>query len=125
VDVSAKVPAYRMISGPSDVVLAHVAKPGAFGLDASRQEEIENCLLGLVPPDVDRRGIRTRTFVTTDRVPSKAIIKATRRFAPDLVVMAGQGETARHRGDSGKTTDEVVSRSPKPILVVPLLPKVA
>lgn len=117
--------AYRMIAGTGDVVLAHVAKPGPFGLDPSRQEEIETCLLGLVPPDVHRRGIRTRTFVAVDAVPSEAIIKAIRRFAPDLVVMAGQGETASRRADYGRTAEDVVSRSPKPVLVVPVPPRAA
>ena len=111
--------AYRMISGGGDVVLANVAKPGDFGLELSRQEEIESCLLGLVPPDVDRRGIRTRTFVAADAVPSEAIVKAIRRFAPDLVVMAGRGETGTRRGAQGTTTNDVVARSPKPVLVVP------
>jgi nucleotide-binding universal stress UspA family protein len=111
--------AYRMISGAGEVVLAHVAKADEFGIEEGRREEIENCLLGLVPPDVDRRGIHTRTFVTADAPPGDAIIKAINRFAPDLVVMAGQGETGTRRGGYGATTDEVVSRSPKPVLVVP------
>jgi nucleotide-binding universal stress UspA family protein len=111
--------AYRMIAGPGDVILAHVAKPGSSGLDPTRQEEIENCLLGLVPPDVDRRGIHTRVFVTADGAPGEAIIKAIRRFAPDLVVMSGHGGSAAHRGSRARTTDDVVSRSPKPVLVVP------
>jgi hypothetical protein len=104
--------AYRMISGGGDVVLANVAKPGDFGLELSRQEEIESCLLGLVPPDVDRRGIRTRTFVAADAVPSEAIVKAIPRFAPDLVLMAGRGETGTRRGAQGTTTNDVVARSP-------------
>jgi nucleotide-binding universal stress UspA family protein len=111
--------AYRMLAGSGDVVLGHVAKPVRLGLDPTRQEEIETCLLGLVPPDVDRRGIHTRTFVTTDAVPSEAIIKAIRRFSPDLVVMAGRGETATRRNTEGRTTADVLSRSPKPVLVVP------
>jgi nucleotide-binding universal stress UspA family protein len=115
--------AYRMISGAGEVVLAHVAKPDRFGIEQGRREEIETCLLGLVPSDVDRRGIHTRTFVTADGPPGEAIIKAIRRFAPDLVVMAGQGETATRRGGYGATTDEVVSRSEKPVLVVPGSPR--
>ena len=117
--------AYRMIPGGGEVVLAHVAKPDDFGIEQGRREEIENCLLGLVPSDVDRRGIHTRTFVTADGPPGEAIIKAIRRFAPDLVVMAGQGETATRNGGYGATTDEVVSRSPKPVLVVPGSPRAA
>jgi nucleotide-binding universal stress UspA family protein len=117
--------AYRMIPGAGEVVLAHVAKPDGFGIEQGRREEIENCLLGLVPSDIDRRGIHTRTFVTADGPPGDAIIKAIRRFAPDLVVMAGQGATATRNGGYGATTDEVVSRSPKPVLVVPGSPQAA
>ena len=47
--------AYRLLRPTGgDVVLAHVAKPERFGLDPTRQEEIETCLLGLVPQDVDQ-----------------------------------------------------------------------
>ena len=112
--------AYRLLQPTGgDVVLAHVAEPDQFGLEPTRQEEIENCLLALVPPDVDRAGIRTRTFVTANAVPGEAIIKAIRRFAPDLVVMASQGGTATHPGDHGMTTEDVVWNSPKPVVVVP------
>lgn len=116
--------AYRMIPGAGEVVLAHVAKPDQFGIEQGRREEIENCLLGLVPPDVDRR-VHTRTFVTADGPPGEAIVKAIRRFAPDLVVMAGQGAAATRHGGYGATTDEVVSRSEKPVLVVPGTPRAA
>ena len=102
-----------------DVLLAHVAKPDRLGLEPTRQEEIENCLLALVPEHVDHANIRTRTFVTADIVPGEAIIKAIRRFAPDLVVMAAHGGTAGHPGDHGMTTEDVVWNSPKPVVVVP------
>ena len=49
----------------------------------------------------------------------KAIIKAIRRFAPDLVVLASQGETAVRPGDHGMTTEDVVWNSPKPVVVIP------
>ena len=65
-----------------DVVLAHVAKPDRLGLEPTRQEEIENCLLALVPEDLDRADIRTRTFVTANIVPGEAIIKAIRQVRP-------------------------------------------
>jgi nucleotide-binding universal stress UspA family protein len=112
--------AYRLLQpNGGDVVLAHVTKPDRFGLEPTRQEELENCLLALVPEDVDRANIRTRTFVTANIVPGEAIIKAIRRFAPDLVVMAAQGGTAAHPGDHGMTTEDVVWNSPKPVVVIP------
>jgi nucleotide-binding universal stress UspA family protein len=118
--------AYRLLQpNGGDVVLAHVTKPDPFGLEPTRQEEIENCLLALVPEDVDRANIRTRTFVTADIVPGEAIIKAIRRFAPDLVVMAAQGGTAAHPGDHGMTTEDVVWNSPKPVVVIPAIRNLA
>jgi nucleotide-binding universal stress UspA family protein len=112
--------AYRLLRQTGgDVVLAHVAKPDRFGLDPTRQEEIETCLLGLVPQDLDRAGIRTRTFVTANVVPSEAILKAINRFEPDLVVMASRGAASGRRGEHGMVTDDVVWSSPKPVLVVP------
>ena len=113
--------AYRLLQ-PSggEVVLAHVAQPDRLGLEPTRQEEIETCLLALVPPDIDGANIRTRTFVTADLVPGEAIIKAIRRFAPDLVVMASQGGTAAHPGNHGMTTEDVIWGSPKPVVVVPV-----
>ena len=113
--------AYRMLQpGGGDVVLAHVAKPDRLGLEPTRQEEIETCLLALVPPEVEGAKIRTRTFVTADLVPGEAIIKAIRRFAPDLVVMASHGGTAAHPEDHGMTTENVVWGSSKPVLVIPV-----
>jgi nucleotide-binding universal stress UspA family protein len=113
--------AYRLLmASGGDVVLAHVARPDGLGLAPTREEEIENCLLALVPEDIDRAGIRTRTFVTADIVPSEAILKAIRRFAPDLVVMASRGGTAAaHPGGRGMTTEDLVWNSPKPVVVVP------
>ncbi len=112
--------AYRMLlPAGGDVVLAHVAKPEGVGLDPERQEELETCLLGLVPQDVDRTGIRTRTFVTSNIVPSEAILKAINRFEPDLVVMASHGADSARRGEHGMVTEDVVWSSPKPVLVVP------
>ncbi len=116
--------AYRLL-GPTggDIVLAHVAKPDRLGLEPTRQEEIETCLLGLVPQDIDLKGIRTRTFVTADLVPSGAILKAINRFAPDLVVLASHGATSARRGEHGMVTEEVVWNSPKPVVVVPSFAK--
>lgn len=112
--------AYRLLLPMGgDVVLAHVAKPDRLGLEPTRQEEIETCLLGLVPEDVDRTGIRTRTFVTSDVVPSGAILKAINRFEPDLVVMASHGADSARRGEHGMVTEDVVWNSPKPVVVIP------
>lgn len=108
--------AYRLLLPVGgDVVLAHVTKPEALALDPTRQEEIETCLLGLVPADLEGGGIRTRTFVTSDVAPSEAILKAIDRFGPDVVVMASHGAGGGRR----MVTDDVVWKSAKPVVVVP------
>ncbi|HVV51767.1 MAG TPA: universal stress protein [Polyangia bacterium] len=112
--------AYRLLlPAGGDVVLTHVAKPDRLGLEPSRQEELETCLLGLVPQEIDRAGIRTRTFVTSNFVPSEAILKAINRFEPDLVVMAAHGDASARRGGHGMVTEDVVWNSPKPVVIVP------
>ena len=92
---SAAIPeAYRLLlRGGGEVVLVHVAAPTPLGLDPDRQNDLETTLLGLVPPGVENHAIRTRTFVTTDPSPGEAVVKAIRRFAPDLVVMSSHGRS--------------------------------
>ncbi len=116
--------AYRLLRPTGgDVVLAHVTKPERFGLELTRQEEIETCLLGLVPQDIDQTTIHTRTFVTADLVPSDAILKAINRFEPDLVVLSSQGAASARHGEPGMVTADVVWNSPKPVVVIPVLAK--
>jgi nucleotide-binding universal stress UspA family protein len=112
-----------LLPAGGELVLAHVIKPErnelAAGLSLDRQEEIEACLLGLVPEDLPPNTIRARTFVTADESAGDAIVKAVRRFAPDVVVMSSQGEATARQLDRGATTAHVVWHSSKPVMVVP------
>jgi nucleotide-binding universal stress UspA family protein len=112
--------AYRLLArGGGEVVLAHVAEPGAIERDTDRREEIEACLLALVPDGADRRGIHTRTLVAMERSAADAIVKAIRRVGPDVVVMSSHGRSGIDRAVHGSVTEHVVRSSPKPVLVVP------
>jgi len=112
--------AYRLLlRGGGTVVLAHVAQPGPLGLEEERREEIETCLLGLVPRGVDAHSIHTRTLVVADAAPGEAIVKAVRRVGPDLVVMASHGRGGLGRVLHGSVAEHVMRASPKPVLVVP------
>jgi nucleotide-binding universal stress UspA family protein len=114
--------AYRLLLGTGgDVVLAHVAAPDAVGLAPTRQEEIETCLLALVPGELQAPQIHVRTLVIADAAPGEAIVKAVRRVGADLVVMAARGQTGRHDGH-GAITDHVVWNAPQPVVVVPSPP---
>jgi nucleotide-binding universal stress UspA family protein len=111
--------AYRLLlPGGGDIVLANVAEPDEVGLEPSRQEEIETCLLGLVPANVDPARVHVRTLVVADRAPGEAIVKAIRRVGADLVVMAGRSQTGK-RGGHGMVTDHVIWNASCPVAVVP------
>jgi nucleotide-binding universal stress UspA family protein len=112
--------AYRLlIRGGGQVVLFHVAETGDFGLDADRRSEIETCLLALVPYGMEVHGIRTRSAVVADSSPGEAIVKAIRRIAPDLVVMASHGRSGVRRAVRGSVAEHVIRAAAKPVLVIP------
>jgi nucleotide-binding universal stress UspA family protein len=112
--------AYRLLlRGGGNVVLAHVAEPGPLGLDPDRRDEIETCLLGLVPRGVDSHAIHTRTLVVVDSSPGEAIVKAIRRTGPDVVVLSSHGRTGMSRALRGSVAEHVVRHSPRPVMVVP------
>jgi nucleotide-binding universal stress UspA family protein len=111
--------AYRLLTrGGGEVVLANVVEGQAM-VDAERQGEIESSLRALVPAQVDGHAIRTRTFVTGGLSAGEAIVKAIRRFNPDVVVMASHGRSGMSRALHGSVTEHVARQSPKPLLVVP------
>ncbi len=104
--------AYRLLLATGgDIVLAHIAEPDELGLTPSRQEELENCLLGLIPEDLSLPHVHLRTLVVADPAPGEAIVKAVRRVSPDLIVMA-----------PGTITDHVVGNARRPVLIVPVAP---
>lgn len=111
--------AYRLLArGGGEVVLASVVEGSAL-VDTALQGRTETALRGLVPPRVDSQAIRTRIFVTGGASAGEAIVKAIRRFNPDVVVMASHGRSGVARGVHGSVTEHVARRSPKPLLVVP------
>jgi nucleotide-binding universal stress UspA family protein len=113
--------AYRLLGrGGGEVVLTSVVE-GEAVVDPARQADLEAHLRALVPPRVDSQAIRTRTFVigAADGSAGEAILKAIRRFNPDVVVMASHGRSGVTRTIHGSVTEHVARRSPKPLLVVP------
>jgi nucleotide-binding universal stress UspA family protein len=113
--------AYRLLGrGGGEVVMANVVE-GEPIVDTERQATLEAHLRALVPPRVDSQAIRTRTFVTGSGAgsPGEAILKAIRRFNPDVVVMASHGRSGVTRAIHGSVTEHVARQSPKPLLVVP------
>jgi nucleotide-binding universal stress UspA family protein len=113
--------AYRLLGrGVGEVVLAHVVE-GEPTVDSDREADLDAHLRALIPSRVDSQAIRTRTFVTGAGGGSagEAILKAIRRFNPDVVVMASHGRSGVTPAVHGSVTEHVARRSPKPLLVVP------
>jgi len=111
--------AYRLLArGGGEVVLANVVEGEAI-VTPGRQAEIESKLRELVPARVDSQAIRTRTFVAGGTAPGETIVKAIRRFNPDVVVMASHGRSGLSRAVHGSVTEHVARSSPRPLLVVP------
>jgi nucleotide-binding universal stress UspA family protein len=112
--------AYRLLlRGGGEVVLFHVADPGAVGDDADRRSELEARLLELVPHGMEVHGILTRTAVVADTSPGEAIAKAIRLLDPDLVVMSSHGRGGVRRAVRGSVAEQVMRAAVKPVLVVP------
>ena len=110
--------AYRLLARGGEVVLANVVE-GETIVPAERQSDIESALRALVPQGVDSQAIRTRTFVTGGPSAGESIVKAIRRFNPDVVVMGSHGRSGIARGLHGSVTEHVARQSAKPLLVVP------
>jgi len=111
--------AYRLLArGGGEVVLANVVEGGPI-VEPARQAEAEANLRERVPARLDSQAIRTRTFVTGGASAGEAIVKAIRRFNPDVVVMASHGRSGVSRSIHGSVTEHVARQSPKPLLIVP------
>jgi nucleotide-binding universal stress UspA family protein len=111
--------AYRLVLGGGLVTLMHVNEDKPMALAPDRKNEIETCLLGLVPAGVNAHTVRTRTFVGEGKSPAEAIVQAVHRLAPDVVVIATHGRSGLTRAVRGSVADHVLHHSPKPVLIVP------
>ncbi|HVX96355.1 MAG TPA: universal stress protein [Polyangia bacterium] len=119
---AAIVEAYRLVLGGGVVTMVHVNEQPPMTLSPERKNEIETCLLALVPAGVDPNAVRTRVFVGEGPEPAEAIVQAAHRLAPDVVVISSHGRTGLQRALRGSVAEQVLRRSPKPVLVVPRAP---
>jgi nucleotide-binding universal stress UspA family protein len=119
---AALVEAYRLVLGGGVVTLVNVNEEALMALAPDRKEEIETCLLGLVPTGINPHTIHTRVFVAEGRSPAEAIVQAVNRIGPDVVVMASHGRSGLARALRGSVAEHVLRTSPVPVLVVPRPP---
>jgi nucleotide-binding universal stress UspA family protein len=69
--------------------------------------------------ELSGRGIQTDSEATRGD-PAQAIIKAARRLAPDLVVMATHGRAGTNAFFEGSVAARVITRARAPLLLVPV-----
>jgi nucleotide-binding universal stress UspA family protein len=111
--------AYRLVLHGGVVTLANIVEGESTLIGPDQKEEIETCLLALVPRGANPHTIHTRVLVTGGRSPAEGIVQAVHRVGPDLVVMSSHGRTSLARAVRGSVTEEVIRTSPKPVVVVP------
>jgi nucleotide-binding universal stress UspA family protein len=119
---AAIVEAYRLVLSGGVVTLVNVNEEARLAMSPERKNEIETSLLALVPAGVDPHRVRTRVFVGEGLAPAEAIVQAAHRLSPDVVVMSSHGRTGLPRALRGSVAEQVLRRSPRPVLVVPRSP---
>jgi nucleotide-binding universal stress UspA family protein len=111
--------AYRLVLHGGVVTLANIVTGESTLIGPDQKEEIETCLLALVPAGANPHTIHTRVLVTGARSAAEGIVQAIHRVGPDLVVMSSHGRGSLARAVRGSVTEEVVRASPRPVVVVP------
>jgi nucleotide-binding universal stress UspA family protein len=111
--------ACRLVLHGGVVTLVHVVEGEAEALGPDARNEIETCLLALVPPAANPHTIHARVLALAGPSAAARIVQAVHRVGPDLVVMSSHGRTGLARAVRGSVAEQVMRESPKPVLVVP------
>lgn len=76
-------------------------------------------LRALLPEGAEARGVATHVEVVTHRDPAAGILLAAERAGADVICIGTHGGTGRFDTLLGSVSQQVVARSPRPVLVVP------
>ncbi len=127
--------AFSLLPGGGTLHLLHVVHPhslasGEFvqtlpdaasaAAHASHTGACAARLRALVPGECEARGITASVEVTAHRDPAAGIIQAAERLGADVICVGTHGHTGRFDTLLGSVAQDVVARSPRPVLVVPL-----
>jgi nucleotide-binding universal stress UspA family protein len=105
--------AYSVLPTGGTVHLVHVGDTGAD------KAAIEARLRGLVPAEAAARKIETQVHVLEAHFPADAICHAADRLGAGLVVLGGKPRSGAVKVIVGSVAEGVMSRSTRPVLVVP------
>jgi nucleotide-binding universal stress UspA family protein len=124
--------AYELLAGHGGVVeLCYVheralASPAyaytqpAGELTTAERSRLIAALRALVPATAERRGITTHVTVIDGGEAGAAIVQAGERLVADAIVLGSHGKSGVRRALLGSVSQEVVRRSQRPVLIVPV-----
>lgn len=119
--------AYGATQRGGEVSLVHVippsggVEPEAQGGDerkAKQKQGIVVRLQALIPDDARDCGVQSRFEVAEHRHPAVAISQAAERFGADLICIGSHGRSGLSKAILGSVAQDVMARSPRPVLVV-------
>jgi nucleotide-binding universal stress UspA family protein len=112
--------AYRLLSGTGGVVeLCLVQEPELHPRAPENWAELQKRLWSLVPATADQRGIVTRTSIVEGRPAGDKLLQAAERLGVDALVLGAAHRGGLARALMGSVVDAIVSRSSRPVVLVP------
>lgn len=108
--------AFSLLAAGGAVYLLHVAASG------EATEPLLARLQALIPAEAARRGIHAEVKVIAHRHAAEAICDAAERFEADVICIGSHGQTGLAATIMGSVAQAVISRSTRPVLVVPRRP---
>jgi nucleotide-binding universal stress UspA family protein len=98
---------------------AHDARKARTKKDHSqRAGQLAEALRSLIPREARERGIHSEPVVLEGRDAATSICQEAERFGADLICIGSNGHSGLAAAVLGSVAQKVVSRSPKPVLVV-------
>lgn len=83
-----------------------------------RMHELAARLQRLIPAGAEARGVITEVHVAEHRAVADGICQEAERFGADLICLGSHGRSGLSRATFGSVAQKVMTRSPRPVLVV-------
>jgi len=107
------------VAAPEPSFVGYDTKGGAYGRDRRADElKAEHAELGRRVSELRERGVTARPLLV-EGTTVETILAQADRLQADLVVIGSHGHAALHRFLIGSTTDALVRRCPRMLVLVP------